>query len=85
MRHQDEHLAAQMIEKYKAWLFEQPHLLSSCRVAPAYGLGCWCTPLLCHARALAELVAKRLEECRPAVVAWALICSGISSPCHTSP
>jgi uncharacterized protein DUF4326 len=48
----------QVIEKYRAWLLEQPHLLARLPELRGRRLGCWCSPLPCHAQVLADLADK---------------------------
>ncbi|MBO0849946.1 MAG: DUF4326 domain-containing protein [Pseudonocardia sp.] len=53
----------QVIEKYKAWLLEQPHLLARLPELRGRRLGCWCAPLPCHAQVLAELADEGAGRC----------------------
>ncbi|HET9141397.1 DUF4326 domain-containing protein [Actinophytocola sp.] len=48
---------AQVVERYRQWLFEQPHLLAAFGELAGKTLGCWCAPHACHGDVLAELVA----------------------------
>jgi hypothetical protein len=51
----------QVVEKYRAWLLGQPHLLARLPELRGRRLGCWCAPLPCHAQVLAELADKGTE------------------------
>lgn len=42
------------IEKYEAWLLEQPELLARLPELRGRVLACWCWPLKCHAEVLAH-------------------------------
>jgi hypothetical protein len=44
-----------VIVKYRAWLFNQPHLLAALPELRGKVLACWCAPLACHGDVLAEL------------------------------
>ncbi|MGW4843119.1 DUF4326 domain-containing protein [Nocardia brasiliensis] len=46
---------AEVIEKYRAWLVEQPDLMARLAELAGRRLGCWCAPLPCHAQILAAL------------------------------
>jgi len=45
----------QVIEKYRAWIQQQPHLLASLGELQGKRLGCYCKPQACHGGVLAEL------------------------------
>jgi len=45
----------QVLAKYRAWLMEQPGLLSQLPSLRGKILACWCKPLACHGDILAEL------------------------------
>ena len=45
----------EVIEKYKAWIVEQPELLAALPELRGKVLGCWCAPKACHGHVLAEL------------------------------
>lgn len=47
--------AAEVVERYRAWLDEQPELLARLAELRGRRLGCWCHPEPCHAHVLAEL------------------------------
>lgn len=47
-----------VIEKYRAWILTQPHLLARLPELKGKTLGCWCKPQACHGDVLAELVDK---------------------------
>lgn len=44
-----------VIEKYRAWIQTQPHLLARLPELKGKTLGCWCKPGMCHGDVLAEL------------------------------
>lgn len=44
-----------VIEKYKAWLLQQPKLMEDLHELRGKILGCWCHPQSCHGDVLAEL------------------------------
>jgi len=46
---------AQVIAKYRDWLYTQPHLLASLGELEGKRLGCWCSPLPCHGDILVAL------------------------------
>ena len=46
------------IEKYRAWLLEQPDLMAALPELKGKILGCWCKPLACHGDVLVELANK---------------------------
>jgi len=48
----------QVIEKYRAWIQTQPHLLKMLPDLRGKILGCHCFPLPCHADVLVELSNK---------------------------
>ena len=54
----------EVIQKYKNWIIEQPHLLMSLNELDGKILGCWCSPKPCHGDVLVELVnsTKRLSN-----------------------
>lgn len=45
----------EVIEKYEAWLLNQPSLLSSLQEIKGKTLGCWCSPKACHGDVLERL------------------------------
>lgn len=45
----------EVLERYRAWLMQQPHLLAALHELRGKVLGCWCHPNLCHGDVLAEL------------------------------
>jgi hypothetical protein len=45
----------QVIQKYRAWILTQPHLLARLPELRGKVLGCWCAPQACHGDVLAEL------------------------------
>ena len=59
---------AQVIEKYRAWIETQPHLLQMIpHLATQTGaLVCWCAPLPCHGDVLCEYIERwRCGEWKP--------------------
>lgn len=46
---------AEVIEKYEAWLLDQPDLLAALPELRGKRLGCFCAPLPCHGDVLARL------------------------------
>ena len=46
---------AEVIEKYRAWIVQQPHLMAALHELKGKRLGCWCAPRACHGDVLAEL------------------------------
>ncbi len=50
------------ITKYKEWILNQPHLLSSLGELEGKTLGCWCSPKPCHGDILIELINKLKDE-----------------------
>ena len=46
----------EVIQKYIAWLENQPELLASIHELKGKILGCWCSPNACHGDVLAEIV-----------------------------
>lgn len=49
---------AEVIEKYRHWLQNQPELLTRLPELDGKRLGCFCSPLACHGDVLQELLAK---------------------------
>lgn len=47
-----------VIDKYKAWIAEQPDLLLQLHELKGKTLGCWCAPKACHGDVLAALAAR---------------------------
>jgi len=45
----------QVIEKYRAWILTQPHLMAALPELRGKVLGCWCAPKACHGDVLAKL------------------------------
>ena len=43
------------LDKYLAWLKQQPELMAAIPELRGKTLGCWCAPKLCHGHALALL------------------------------
>ena len=48
----------QVIEKYRAWVQEQPNLMARLPELRGKILGCWCAPAACHGDVLIELANK---------------------------
>jgi hypothetical protein len=46
----------EVIEKYRAWVVTQPHLMATLGELRSKTLGCWCRPLRCHGDILVELI-----------------------------
>ena len=55
----------EVIEKYRAWIVQQPHLMAALYELKGKRLGCWCAPRACHGDVLVELAeaaaASQLE------------------------
>ena len=45
----------EVIQKYKLWIKEQPHLLNSLDELKGKRIACWCVPLACHGDVLAKM------------------------------
>jgi hypothetical protein len=43
------------IDRYEAWLLEQPELMAALPELKGKILGCWCAPQSCHGEVLARL------------------------------
>ena len=52
---------AEVIEKYRAWLFEQPELVAALPELRGKDLACWCAPLPCHGDVLLDLTRQQLS------------------------
>ena len=46
----------EVIEKYREWIKEQPHILMHLHSLVGKSLGCYCSPLPCHGDVLIELM-----------------------------
>lgn len=46
---------AEVIQKYEAWIKQQPELMAALPELKGKTLGCWCHPLPCHGDVLAKL------------------------------
>ena len=46
---------AEVIDKYRGWLLDQPHLLAALPELAGKDLVCWCAPCACHADTLLKL------------------------------
>lgn len=53
-----------VIEKYKSWIINQPHLLDKLRTLEGKTLGCWCHPKPCHGDVLIELLDNIVYQCQ---------------------
>lgn len=51
----------EVIEKYKEWVTNQPHLMKEIRHLQGKRLGCWCSPNPCHGDVLVELADGIVE------------------------
>lgn len=49
---------AEVIEKYRAWIVEQPELMADLHELRGKVLGCWCHPKRCHGEVLVELANR---------------------------
>ncbi len=49
---------AEVIEKYREWIKNQPELLASLEELRGKVLGCWCAPKACHGEVLIELLEE---------------------------
>ena len=49
---------AEVIEKYRAWLFKQPELMAALPELRGKDLACWCAPEPCHGDVLLELANR---------------------------
>lgn len=47
------------IERYEAWLLEQPDLLAALPELEGKTLGCWCAPKACHGHVLLDYAEGR--------------------------
>lgn len=47
-----------VVEKYRAWIMQQPHLLAALDELRGKHLICWCSPLACHGDVLRELANR---------------------------
>lgn len=52
----------EVIEKYRVWLLQQPHLMV--KIADLHGktLGCWCRPYFCHGDVLLEIAEQEWNK-----------------------
>lgn len=51
----------QVIEKYRAWLLQQPELMAALPELRGKVLGCWCAPRACHGDVLVEMADNTTE------------------------
>lgn len=49
---------SEVIEKYRAWILKQPHLMAALEELRGKVLGCWCHPKRCHGEVLVELANR---------------------------
>lgn len=49
---------ADVVQKYRAWVMEQPELMTSLGELKGKTLACWCSPEACHGDVLVELANK---------------------------
>lgn len=49
---------ADVIDKYRKWILNQPNLLSQLNLLKGKRLGCWCAPEPCHGDVLVELIEE---------------------------
>jgi hypothetical protein len=52
----------QVIEKYREWILQQPHLLKQLSKLKGKTLACWCSPLNCHGDVLVDLIESEAYE-----------------------
>jgi Domain of unknown function (DUF4326) len=45
----------EVVEKYRAWIVQQPELMAALHELRGKDLVCWCAPERCHAEVLIEL------------------------------
>ena len=48
----------EVIDKYRAWVLDQPDLMNSLPELEGKILGCWCKPNSCHGDVLADLANR---------------------------
>ena len=48
----------EVIEKYRAWLLEQPELMAALPELRGKDLACWCAPKYCHGDVLLALANR---------------------------
>ena len=53
---------AEVIDKYKKWIREQPELINALHELKDKTLGCWCKPESCHGDVLIELIEEMYEN-----------------------
>ncbi len=53
---------AESIEKYEAWLKEQPELMAALPELRGKVLGCWCSPYACHGDVLVRLANEGSDD-----------------------
>jgi Domain of unknown function (DUF4326) len=49
----------EVIDKYRAWLIQQPDLMAALPELEGLDLACWCYPERCHAEVLLELASPK--------------------------
>jgi uncharacterized protein DUF4326 len=60
---------AQVIEKYRQWIYSQRDLLKELPSLTGKTLGCWCKPKACHGDVLVELCDNPIPDSRDSTVA----------------
>lgn len=51
-----------VIRKYEEWVKKQPGLIAAIHELRGHDLGCWCSPLACHADVLVRLANEEKER-----------------------
>lgn len=57
----DDGTREEVIQKYREWVTNQPHLMKEMRHLQGKRLGCWCSPNSCHGDVLVELADGIIE------------------------
>jgi hypothetical protein len=52
----------EVIEKFRAWIVQQPHLMAALPELRGKDLVCWCAPGRCHGEVLIELAAAIKDD-----------------------
>ena len=52
----------EVVQKYEAWIRQQPHLLSALSELKGKTLACWCAPKACHGDVLVKLVEEHEDS-----------------------
>lgn len=53
---------AEVIEKYREWIYDQPDLIKEIKKLKGKVLGCHCIPKNCHAIIIAEIADSIIDE-----------------------